>query len=303
MNYRGQRAPAPAGYQNLQQRYPQGNQWSGNGYGAQGYNNQPTRAAQPVVRSAPPPQASAPANYYDTAPRRTAYAQPAPAPAARQPVRRINTPQQEYNRSAWRSPGDIAVDEDSDYESTEFHGSSIRPAVQRSSAAASAPKRPAPPTSSFKAAETALCLVSQSPSPIEITRLLKGDKGDQGEPGDSFFELTPDDPSWVRQCRGSNLRVTGKLSVEQLEVRRPSAPHVLAGGAASTGEDGQVTIQLPQELRSKWTSDSVKPMLTLRERGAALFVPEDALDHERNQFSVHCVEKQRVKFDWLLVRL
>jgi hypothetical protein len=298
MNYRGQRAPAPAGYQNLQQRYPQGNQWGGNAYGAQGYNNQPARAAQSVVR-APPPPASAPANYYDAAPRRTAYAQPAPA-AARQPVRRINTPQQEYNRSAWRSPGDIAVDEDSDYESTEFHGSSIRPTVQRSSAA-SVPKRPAPPTSSLK--ETALCLVSQSPSPIEITRLLKGDKGDQGEPGDSFFELTPDDPSWIRQCRGSNLRVTGKLSVEQLEVRRPSAPHVLAGGEATTGEDGQVTIQLPQELRGKWAGASVKPMLTLRERGGALFVPEDGLNSERNQLSVHCVEKQRVKFDWLLIQV
>lgn len=301
MNHRSVNSGQRSGYgQNnfggTSQRYASGGQWPGGGGSSYGTQQQ-QQYGRPYAGSSS--YRSSQNNYYDPQPatRRQAnnYA-PQPAPQRQQqPVRRINTPQDYNNQRGWQQPSQIAVDDDSDFESPDFRGSSLRPNA--------AARPPAAKPTSFKSAENSLCLVPQSPSVMEITRLLKGDKGDRGEAGDTFFETVKEDSSTAKLAKASNLKIPGRLMVSYLDIANPTGPCTLAGGEGTTGEDGQLTIQLPRDVKGMWSASNAKAFFTPRQAASSFYVPKDGFDPEKNQFTVHCADKQRVNFDWLFVKV
>ncbi len=232
--------------------------------------------------------------YYDNTPtRRQAAQQPAPisqqaSRVQQSPVRRLNTVQ---DFSPWSQ-------EDSEAEFDTYQGTAIRPQPQPASQ-----PQPQQQVRAFKGTETSLCLVPQSPSVIQISQLLKGDKGDQGPPGDSHFKILLEDATTI-QSLFDNLLIPGKLSVNQLEIRNPLTPQLLAAGEGSTSEEGQITIQLSRELKGTWNSRNAKVILTPRQLGGQLYIPlSNGFDCESNQFTVICSEKQKVFFDWFFYRI
>lgn len=259
-----------------------GNQWQQNS----NYNNSPSYANQ---------------GYAEQSPRggRSVWPEQAAPQPVRTPVRRaVNNPQQTSRQAP---PNPRVVTRQPQYpqpisdDETEYFSSGIRPAT----GAKGSVKR-VPTTSSFSSAETALCLVPQTPHITEITRLLKGDKGDQGQAGDSFFENTGDE---VKLNRGRDLVIPGNLKVATLEVANLKGPVILCGGEGITGEEGNLTIQLSREVKGQWTKDNAKILFTPRQSCSGLFLPVEGLEPEHNQFTVHCSDKQRIAFDWVMIRL
>jgi hypothetical protein len=273
-------------FREYQQRYPANN----SGYSTPA---QPQRLAQQQPSRQPLKQQQPYANYYDQPQQQPVRRQPVvrQAPAAT-PVRRINSnTQPDYGpRRQSQLPAQTWSDDEFEQE-PEFRGSSIRTSPPARSAVA------------FKSAEASLCLVPQTPSVLEIAKLLKGDKGDRGEQGDSYFEYTVEDPTTVRLRMADHLRIPGRLSVDQLEIRNPRSLQLLAAGEGFTSEDGSVTIQLSREFKGTWNASNAKVLLTPRQACGQLFVPQNGFDPESNQFSIQCTDKQRVAFDWFFYRI
>lgn len=227
--------------------------------------------------------------------------QPQPVtPVQRNPVKRVanTTVRQTSSNPTSRQQRPYNPPPSDDEDDVDYFSSGIRP-VPTQRRVATVKKIPTTNASSFTNAETALCLVPQTPSITEITRLLKGDKGEPGTPGDNFFEQTGED---VKLLRGSNLTVPGVLRATSLEVANPKGPLIVAIGEGVTGEDGQLTIQLSREIRGTWTKENTKILLTARQACMGLFLPLEGMEPEHNQFTVHCIEKQRVAFDWVMIR-
>lgn len=302
-------------FRDFQQRYPPNNYYYGNQAAAQqpvsrpSYN-QPPRSQQPANNYYAEPQAPTRRQtmtrqqQQQQQPSMQSYSPPQPSSQRmsqqqQAPVRRISSvndaaysvQQQQrrpVNNNQW-PPAQVVMDDDSDFEQEQDFRSSIR----------SAPRQ----VSAFKSAEASLCLVPQTPSVMEIAKLLKGEKGEQGTPGDSYFEFLPEDTTTIRLRQAENLRITGKLSVDQIEVRNPRGVQLLAAGEGVTGEEGVVTIQLSRELKNTWNASNAKVVLTQRQLGGQLFIPLNGFDAEANQFSIHCSEKQRMAFDWFFYRI
>lgn len=258
-----------------------GNQWQqqqNSSYNnSQSYNDQSQRGGRGSSWQEPAPQPSR------NPVRRTVAPQPQ---QQQQPIRKAAAP---TTRSARQIQYPPAVSEDE----SEYFSSGIRPATKTSI------KR-IPTTSSFSSAESALCLVPQTPHITEITRLLKGDKGDPGQPGDSFFENNGDE---IKLNRGKDLVIPGNLKVSTFEVTHQKGPLILCAGEGITGDQGTLTIQLSRDLRGQWTKDNTKIFFTPRQSCTGLFLPPEGLEPEHNQFTVHSADKQRIAFDWVMIRV
>jgi len=88
-----------------------------------------------------------------------------------------------------------------------------------------------------------------------------------------------------------------------LEIANPAGPCTLAGGEGTTSDDGKLTIQLPRDVKGTWSASNAKAFFTPRQACGSLYVPSDGFDPEKNQFTVQCVDKERINFDWLFVKI